>query len=177
MPDYPRLNNIAPHVWGPHAWKFMHAVALTYPDAPSAEEKQAAQQFFSSLQYLLPCESCKLNYVKELKMFPLQPALESKQKLNEWLTALHNSVNKRLNKTVMTPEQVLQYVFDNKSHAEHHPPENKTEASTPTTTPTTSNTNNNTWAIAATVVAGGLLVAVVVLGVTLYTTQKKVSRK
>jgi hypothetical protein len=158
----------------------MHAVALTYPDAPSAEEKQAAQQFFSSLQYLLPCESCKLNYVKELKMFPLQPALESKQKLNEWLTSVHNSVSKRLNKTVMTPEQVLQYVFDNTSHAEHHPPENKTEAaspSTPTTPSNNNNNNNNTWAIAATAVAGALLVAVVVLGVTLYTTQKKVSRK
>ena len=59
---YPSLQNIAPHVWGPHGWKFMHAVALAYPENPSAEEKKAAFQFFSSLEYMLPCESCKQNF-------------------------------------------------------------------------------------------------------------------
>ena len=140
---YPSLQNIAPHVWGPHGWKFMHAVALAYPEAPSAEEKKAALQFFTSLEYLLPCESCKQNFRKELQSFPLQPALESKQKLNEWLTALHNSVNQRLNKTTMSPEQVLEYVFSD-SH-------NKSSSLAAPTPPTVTTNNNNTWGITATV--------------------------
>lgn len=178
---YPSLQNIAPHVWGPHGWKFMHAVALAYPENPSVEEKKAAAQFFTSLEYLLPCESCKQNYRKELQAFPLAPALESKQKLNEWLTELHNSVNKRLKKTVMSAEQVLEYVFsDSKSPEKPTSSAAAATAPTPTTTATATATggsnNNNTWGIAATAVAGLLLVAVIVLLV-LRPRQKKVSRK
>ena len=172
MPPYPKLNNIAPHVWGPHAWRFMHAVALTYPEQPSKEEQQAAFNFFSSLQYLLPCESCKLNYVKELKMFPIEEALTSKQKMNEWLAAVHNSVNERLKKPVMSTEQILQYVFENTSSP-------APTATTPTPSPSSSSdnsNNNNTWGIAATCIAAGLLVVVIVF-ITLYQKQKKVSRK
>lgn len=155
---YPSLQNIAPHVWGPHGWKFMHAVALAYPESPSVEEKKAAFQFFTSLEYLLPCESCKQNYKKELQMFPLQPALESKQALNEWLTALHNSVNTRLNKTVMSPEQVLEYVF-----SESNNKSNAASSSTSAATMNNGSTTNNTWGITATVVAAALLIVVVVL--------------
>lgn len=165
---YPSLQNIAPHVWGPHGWKFMHAVALAYPETPSVEEKKAAFQFFTSLEYLLPCESCKQNFKKELQSFPLQPALESKQALNEWLTALHNSVNKRLNKTVMSPEQVLEYVFSESN--------NKSNAASPSTSTSPAATTNNTWGITATVVAAALLIVVVVL-LTLKQKQKKVLRK
>lgn len=171
---YPNLQNIAPHVWGPHGWRFMHAIALAYPESPSEEEKKAAFQFFSSLEYLLPCESCKNNYRKELQMFPLQPALASKQKLNEWLTALHNSVNARLKKTIMTDEQVLQYVFETKeaSHAQNAPNSlpSAPVPSSPAPEP------DNTWAIVSTTVAGILLVTVVVLLV-LHAKQKKVARK
>lgn len=171
---YPSLQNIAPHVWGPHGWKFMHAVALAYPEAPSAEEKKAALQFFTSLEYLLPCESCKQNFRKELQSFPLQPALESKQKLNEWLTALHNSVNQRLNKTIMSPEQVLEYVF-----SDSHNKSSSSSVAAPAPTVNTNNNNNNnnnTWGITATVVAAALLIVVVVL-LTLKQKQKKVLRK
>jgi hypothetical protein len=179
---YPNLQNIAPHVWGPNAWKFLHAVALTYPEQPSKEEKQAAFNFFSALEYLLPCENCKLNYRKELQMFPLQPALAGKQQLNEWLTALHNSVSVRLKKTPMTDQQVLQYIFENKDvvHSEKKdtPPQNAPEASSSGSSGSASqpnNNSNNTWAIIATCSAGLLLLAVIILSV-LYQ-QKKVSRK
>jgi hypothetical protein len=154
----------------------MHAVALTYPDNPSPEQKEAAAHFFSSLQYLLPCESCKLNFTNELKMFSLKNALESKQKLNQWLTDLHNSVNVRLKKTVMSPDQVLDYIFNNKdsSHSASHSAD--ATAATPTTTPTTATTSAspNAWGIIATFFAVGLLAAVIVL-VGLYRKQKKVS--
>ncbi len=176
---YPNLQNIAPHVWGPHAWRFLHAVALAYPESPSAEEKKAAFQFFSTLQYMLPCESCKNNFKKELQMFPLEPALESKQKLNEWLTAVHNSVSTRLKKNTMTPEQVLQYVFESAKHngVDSTPTTTHSNTATPATSSGGSNGGgDNTWAIVATAIAGILLVAVVVLLV-LHYKQKKVSRK
>lgn len=193
MPAYPSLQNIAPHVWGPHAWRFMHAVALTYPVQPTEQDKRAAFQFFSALEHLLPCEACKLNYTKELKMFPLVEALESKQQLNEWLTALHNSVNKRLNKPVMTPEQVLQYVFEkskNDLNPEHNHSDSKdnsnqghlraTTNTTNTTAPSSSSSDSNSstcyvWAIVASSVAGVLLIAVIALVAMLHK-QKKVLR-
>lgn len=185
---YPSLQNIAPHVWGPHGWKFMHAVALAYPENPSAEEKKAAFQFFTSLEYMLPCESCKQNFRKEIAAMPVIPALESKQTLNEWLTTFHNSVNKRLNKTIMSPEQVLEYVFSDANskvvpHAEDAPAAsitstdpNAANANTNNNSNNNSNNNNNTWGITATALAGILLVVVVVL-LAVKHKQKKVLRK
>jgi hypothetical protein len=188
---YPSLQNIAPHVWGPHGWKFMHAVALAYPENPSAEEKKAAFQFFTSLEYMLPCESCKQNFRKEIAAMPLIPALESKQTLNEWLTTLHNSVNKRLNKTIMSAEQVLEYVFSDANskmvpHAEDAPSASTTSitstdpnaanTNTNNNSNSNSNSNSNTWGITATTFAGILLIIVVVL-LAVKHKQKKVLRK
>lgn len=181
---YPSLQNIAPHVWGPHGWKFMHAVALAYPENPSAEEKKAAFQFFTSLEYMLPCESCKQNFRKEIAAMPLIPALESKQTLNEWLTTLHNSVNKRLNKTIMSAEQVLEYVFSGANSKMVPHAEGASSASTTSTDPNAANTNtnnnsnnnSNTWGITATTFAGILLIIVVVL-LAVKHKQKKVLRK
>ena len=111
---YPAIPNITPAVWGPHAWKFMHYVALTYPERPTDDEKRSALQFFKSLEHLLPCASCKTNYRSEIKQFPIELAVNSHQDLNAWLGELHNSVSSRLNKPRMNVHQLMDYLFHDK---------------------------------------------------------------
>jgi predicted helicase len=62
---------ITPEVWGPYGWKFMHFVALAYPQKPTADDKKNYKTFFESIQNILPCALCSNNYKKHLLELPL----------------------------------------------------------------------------------------------------------
>jgi hypothetical protein len=89
-----------PEIWGPHAWMFIHAISVQYPQSPSEDEKKAMIQFLESLQYLLPCTICSENYKKHLKLIDLHKAVRSKDNLIVALNDLHNMVNRINNKKV-----------------------------------------------------------------------------
>jgi len=94
------------NIWGPSAWRLIHSIAFTYPIDPTFIDKQRYKIFFESLAYTLPCKDCQYNYQKELLNFDLDEALNSREGLSRWAFNLHNSVNKRLNKKIMTYEEV-----------------------------------------------------------------------
>ena len=116
MMKFPDIKNLNPQIWGPYGWRFFHAVALTYPDNPSDANKKAAGNFFNSLQYLLPCEQCRVNYHDELEAMPVEPHLGDKQSLNNWLVKVHNSVSHRLDKPMLSSvEDVMDYIMSVKN--------------------------------------------------------------
>lgn len=92
--------------WGPHAWKFLHAVTFAYPDQPSDEHKKAALELFSSLKYMLPCGECCSHYCQAFEKNRIEPYLESRDSLSKWLVDFHNRVNERLGKPIMKYEEV-----------------------------------------------------------------------
>ena len=53
--------NIKPDLWGPHLWRFLHYLSLSYPSNPTDEEKEIMLNFIESLQEVLPCEKCRYN--------------------------------------------------------------------------------------------------------------------
>jgi hypothetical protein len=85
-----------PEEWGPMFWPVLHIVSFYYPDSPSAEEMEAARDFFFSLSYLLPCDECCGHYSTLLDQFPIEPALVGRQELSRWVYNIHSQVNKRL---------------------------------------------------------------------------------
>ena len=97
-----------PNIWGKHAWIFLHSVSMNYPNNPNHEEKLIFKNFFLSLKGILPCEVCKKHYSKHIQVNPIEPALQSKRKLVEWLINLHNQVNISLNKPTMTYDEVIE---------------------------------------------------------------------
>ena len=94
-------------IWGPSAWRFLHAVTFAYPETPSAEHKEAARALFTNLKLLLPCEDCCAHYSKALANANLEDALESKTKLTRWLFDFHNQVNARLGKPEFSWEHLV----------------------------------------------------------------------
>ena len=86
--------------WGPSAWKFLHTLTFAYPDNPTLEEQQSAESFFRSLGPLLPCASCREHYVNEI--FSRPPEVSSKAALSSWLVEVHNRVNYRLGKPIIS---------------------------------------------------------------------------
>ena len=92
--------------WGPSAWKFLHTITFNYPDNPTLSQKRNVEELFLSLMYLLPCDECSEHYKQEIS--ENFPDSRSKHALSSWLVNLHNKVNVRLNKPVMTYEAAKQ---------------------------------------------------------------------
>ena len=90
------FNPFNPNYWGPGAWRFFETVAFAYPDNPTEQEQIAAKQFFNSLTELLPCEKCRKHFSQNIKTMPVN--VTNKHTLSEWVTNLHNHVNKLNNK-------------------------------------------------------------------------------
>jgi hypothetical protein len=103
--------------WGPPLWFFLHTISFNYPDKPTYRDKSQYYDFFYGLQNILPCQSCKINYIKHLQQNPVSPALDSKKSLVQWVIKIHNLVNIEGGKSVMsTPEVIQKYkdVYENK---------------------------------------------------------------
>lgn len=97
--ESPKTGN---EIWGPLGWKFMHYMTFAYPDKPSRKERRDAESFFMSLKSLLPCKNCKEEYTNLVNN--CKPKTKSKDSLSRWLVDIHNKVNIRLEKPIITYE-------------------------------------------------------------------------
>lgn len=92
-----------PEIWGRHAWKFIHLVALGYPINPTQEDTNNYRQFVESLQYILPCAECRNHFAKNLQLYPLtDKVMSSRNNLLKWTIDIHNTVNKATGKRRLT---------------------------------------------------------------------------
>jgi hypothetical protein len=97
-----------PDLWGPCAWKFLHYITLDYPINPTPADKEHYYQFFESLQYVLPCGTCRKNLQEHLKNYPLTDSvLSSRESLVKWMINLHNIVNYYTNKPLLSFPKAL----------------------------------------------------------------------
>jgi hypothetical protein len=101
-----------PEFWGPSGWKFLHSVTFQYPIKPTVNDKAHYKEFFNSLKHTLPCEKCAYHYTAHLRKFPIDSALETREKLVRWLINVHNEVNKSLGKREYSYEEVIDIYKD-----------------------------------------------------------------
>jgi hypothetical protein len=95
------------YTWGPALWTALHSITFNYPDYPTAQDKYNHAVFFHSLKNILPCETCQKHFRQGIEQsMPVEPALESRDKLTRWLVDFHNKVNQRIGKPVVSYESV-----------------------------------------------------------------------
>jgi len=97
-----------PNVWGPPLWFSMHTITMNYPDKPSYVQQRNYHDFFHSLKHVLPCDACREHYTELLKLYPIGPALGSRDDLIAWLVSIHNHVNTRVGKKRITVDQMYE---------------------------------------------------------------------
>ena len=97
-------------VWGPIFWLNMHITALGYSQKPTYGDKKAAKDYMESLQFLLPCQTCREHYKVLLSTHPITPHLDRREDFFKYTVMLHNEVNKRLKKPIMTEIEALLYI-------------------------------------------------------------------
>lgn len=59
--------NIKPFLWGPKYWGTIFSIVTIYPDAPTIEYMSATINLIKSLEYLIPCNKCRLSFIDFLK--------------------------------------------------------------------------------------------------------------
>lgn len=121
---------ITPDMWGPHGWKFIHYIALAYPEKPTEEQRNQYKIFFESIQNILPCGLCSYNYKKHLKELPLDnTVLENNINLLKWTIDMHNKVNVMNGKKEYKSEEVINLLItnfgENKVDSKQQSPESK----------------------------------------------------
>lgn len=127
-----------PTIWGPPLWSTLHTMAANYEtyflkpvllgvsvtDASSMVaidldlQKQVEEQyinFFGSQRYVIPCSKCREHFSIFWEENPIETYTSrepNRPKLDEWVTLLHNRINKMHNVEEWSIEKVRS-VYDN----------------------------------------------------------------
>lgn len=97
-------------VWGPKAWHLLHSFSIHSDNIKiwDKEKKHEYYLFYKTFVYLIPCKICQLHYKN---MFEIHDPLIEKDInsdiLSRWIWMVHNRVNTRLGKTLLTYEEGL----------------------------------------------------------------------
>lgn len=97
--DYNSNNGFSTYIWGPCMWFFLHTMSFNYPVEPTKEDKKHYMSFLKSLQYVLPCKTCRENYCKNIRTNGTKltmGVMKNRETLSRWLCDLHNTINKQL---------------------------------------------------------------------------------
>lgn len=87
--------NLKPSVWGKSAWAFLYSVAISFPNDPTHEDGAAAAEMMRSLQYLLPCASCRASFATEVREDPPEHHRGCSGDFVKYVNALQNRVSRR----------------------------------------------------------------------------------
>ena len=104
--------NLNTSIWGPSLWRVLHSFAfsLNYEQDKTvySKKRQELLNFIESLQYLLPCEECRLHFQEYIQTHTPTKA----ENLAYWTFDLHNSVNERIGKPHYSFEDVSKVYED-----------------------------------------------------------------
>ena len=96
------MANLDPKVWGPKFWFFLHTISLTYPNYPNTITKKKYYEFIQNLPLFLPIEEIATDFSKLLDQFPIQPYLDNKESFIKWVWFIHNKINEKLEKPMIS---------------------------------------------------------------------------
>jgi hypothetical protein len=89
-----------PDIWGPPLWHQMHMKTIHYN--PKKDNKEEIIKYFENIKNVLPCEKCKRHYENYLISRPIKFYLNTRDDLIHWLIDLHNEVNYRTGKKILS---------------------------------------------------------------------------
>lgn len=116
--------HLPPEIWGPIFWAMMHILSMAYPEDPTYSEKRSAKELFNALVHLLPCPVCRSHYKETLQKIPVETWLDNRTSLVEWVWMVHNDVNERLGKPVISQAEFVRRYTEMAERGLPTPPSN-----------------------------------------------------
>jgi hypothetical protein len=75
---------------------------MTYPKYPNAVTKKKYYEFIQNLPLFIPVENISTEFSKLIEEYPITPYLDNKESLIRWMHFVHNKINTKLEKPVIT---------------------------------------------------------------------------
>lgn len=95
-----------PACWGPLQWMAMHQLVRGYPrDNPTQAQKEALVTYMTSLAEIMPCSLCADHWRAIAPT--VAGATSNRYSALKWTIDVHNAVNARLGKPVLTYGQAV----------------------------------------------------------------------
>jgi hypothetical protein len=99
LEDYNSSDGMVTRIWGPPLWHFLHTMSFNYPVDPTSEDKKYYRNFIFSLEYVLPCKHCRMNFKTNLKQLPLtMKDMKNRETFSKYVYELHELINRMLHK-------------------------------------------------------------------------------
>ena len=118
--------HLGPSIWGPHLWKTLHMISISYPNEPNEEQKKNYRTFFENFYQVIPCSICSNNYINNLKELPItNDTMKNQENLVKWVIDIHNIVNKELGKPIIEHDDALLLIYNNFDNSYKHLTQNK----------------------------------------------------
>lgn len=89
---------ISPEIWGPTLWGTIHYTCLT---------GSATNEFINGFADAIPCPACGQHFKQMLQELPF-PESHDPLILFEWSVNIHNRVNARIGKPIISVEQAME---------------------------------------------------------------------
>ena len=93
-----------PVIWGPTVWSFLDIIAFHYPTYPNDVIKKKYYDFIQNMPLFLPHYEISKEFQELLNLYPIKPYLDNKKSLIQWTHFIHNKINEKLEKPIMTLE-------------------------------------------------------------------------
>lgn len=107
QPNYNSKDGMQSAIFGPAFWMTIHLVSFNYPNEPTDEDKQNYATWLMSIGKVLPCKYCRLNFEKNMQSAGFnESCMQSRYAFSRFCYDLHCTVNKMLNKTSPSFEEV-----------------------------------------------------------------------
>jgi hypothetical protein len=75
---------------------------LNYPNYPNGVTKKKYYDFVQNIPMFLPVEEIATHFSKLLNEYPIQPYLDNRESFIKWFWFIHNKINEKLEKPVIT---------------------------------------------------------------------------
>jgi len=94
-------------------WKYLHYLSFIYPLNPSEENKKSVKKLLKNMENEgLSCPNCRIHFRKFLEKKDRNKIVSSKENLIDFFIDLHNDVNNRLGKGILSKEDVKELYND-----------------------------------------------------------------
>ena len=101
-----------PKIWGPHYWFVLHTITLQYPTMPNETTKKKYYDFIQNLPLFIPNPEIGNQFAEYLDKYPVTPYLDSRESFIKWMNFIHNKVNIKLGKPILSIEEGIQQYYD-----------------------------------------------------------------
>ena len=105
-------NGFASSLWGNCLWYILEMISFNYPEHPTTLDKSRYKNFICSIQYVLPCGTCRTNMQKYMPTAKLDAALSSRHAFTVWMHKFRKHVAESSGKTFAVTHRQLQTTYN-----------------------------------------------------------------